>query len=286
MKRDNLKVYFQGTRGAYSELAGQTYFGNTVEYVGLTRFEDALGALSNDQDAYTILPIENSLMGSIHRNYDLLLNHDFWIIAEVELKITYDLFSIGHLEDIREIWSHPAALEQCRGFLLENQKYKIVSFFDSAGAAEVVVKENKTEVGIIAGPQVGAIYGLKAVRKKIEDNPMNFTRFLILSKEKKIFAGPEAKSTLVFGVKNEPGILFRCLSIFALRNIDLLKLESRPIIGKPWEYIFYIDFRGSIEEENCRSAIETLENVSVYFKFLGSYPVVKDGVNESIDQKM
>jgi prephenate dehydratase len=281
MKKDNLKVYFQGTSGAYSELAGQTYFGNTAEYVGLTRFEDAISALSNDQDAYTILPIENSLMGSIHRNYDLLLNHEVWIIAEVELRITYNLLCIGSLDGIREIWSHPAALEQCREFLLENQKYKIVSFFDSAGAAEVVVRENKTEVGIIAGPHVGAIYGMKTVREKIEDNPMNFTRFLILSRIKKIFPRPEAKSTLVFGVKNEPGILFRCLSIFALRNIDLLKLESRPIVGKPWEYIFYIDFRGSIEEENCRSAIETLEDVSVYFKFLGSYPVMKEHANES-----
>jgi len=281
MKNDNIRVYFQGTKGAYSELAAEFYFGKDFFGIGLTRFEELISALNNDPDAYAILPIENSLMGSIHRNYDLLLSSDAWIIGEVELKITYNLFGLGSEEEIKEIWSHPAALEQCREFISKNPDYKILSFFDSAGAAEVVVKDNRKDIGIIAGPQVGSIYGLYTIKQNIEDNPKNFTRFLVLSKQKKIYLGSDAKSSLVFGVKNEPGILFRCLSIFALRNIDLVKLESRPIIGKTWEYIFYIDLKGSIEEERIKKAIEILQDISVYSKFLGSYPVIKEHNNES-----
>ncbi len=276
----NIKVYFQGTRGSYSELAAKTYFGEDFEGCGLPRFEDLTHALNNDPEAYAILPIENSLMGSIHRNYDLLLSNDVWIIAEIELRITYNLFGLGSEEDIKEVWSHPAVLEQCREFISKNPFYKTVSFFDSAGAAEIVVKERRKDIGIIAGPQVGFIYGLHVIKQNIEDNSKNFTRFLILSKQKKIYPGIDAKSSLVFGVKNEPGILFRCLSIFALRNIDLMKIESRPIIGKPWEYIFYIDLKGSIEEEKIKKAIEILQDISVYFKFLGSYPVIKERYNE------
>ncbi|MEO0155952.1 MAG: prephenate dehydratase domain-containing protein [candidate division WOR-3 bacterium] len=281
MNKNKIRVYFQGTKGAYSELAAKIYFGDRLESLGLPRFEDLTLALNDDPEAYAILPIENSLMGSIHRNYDLLLSNNIWIIAEVELKITYNLFGLGSEENIKEIWSHPAVLEQCREFISKNSLYKTVSFFDSAGAAEIVVKESRKDIGIIAGPQVGFIYGLKAIKQHIEDNSMNFTRFLILSKQKKIYPGIDAKSSLVFGVKNEPGILFRCLSIFALRNIDLMKLESRPIIGKPWEYIFYIDLKGSIEDEKIKKAIEVLQDISIYFKFLGSYPVIKEGNDES-----
>ncbi len=276
MKKNIPKVYFQGTRGAYSEVAAFTYFDSHIETIGTKRFEDTIDAINYDSEAYAILPIENSLMGSIHRNYDLLLTNEVWIVAEVELRITYNLFGICSKEDINEIWAHPAVLEQCRNFLAENSNCRAVSFFDSAGAAEVVVRENRKDVGIIAGPQAGTIYGLKTLREQIEDHKMNFTRFLILSKRKKIYAGNDAKSSLVFGVKNEPGILFRSLSIFALRNIDLIKLESRPIVGKPWEYIFYIDFRGSIAQEHCRNAVDNLGEVSVYYKFLGSYQVIKE----------
>ncbi|MEO0184480.1 MAG: prephenate dehydratase domain-containing protein [candidate division WOR-3 bacterium] len=276
MRREKNKVYFQGTRGAYSEVVAFKYFGEETETIGLKKFEDTFDAINDDSQAYAILPIENSLMGSIHRNYDLLLTNEVWIIAEVELRITYNLFGVGKIEDIREIWSHPAVLEQCREFISKNSNYRFVSFFDSAGAAEAVIEEHRENVGIIAGPQIESIYGLKVLIKQIEDNKMNFTRFLILSKREKIYTGKDAKSSLVFGVKNEPGVLFRSLSIFALRNIDLVKLESRPIIGKPWEYIFYIDFRGSIAQEHCRNAVDNLREVSVYHKFLGSYQVIKE----------
>ena len=131
------------------------------------------------------------------------------------------------------------------------------------------------DVAIIAGPQVAKLYSFKKLQKNIESQPDNFTRFLIISKEKKIYTGESARTMFVFGVKNEPGILFRCLSIFALRNIDLTKLESRAVMGKPYEYLFYIDFKGSMEDENCNHAVETLKEVVKYFKLLGSY-MIKD----------
>ncbi|MEO0165765.1 MAG: prephenate dehydratase domain-containing protein [candidate division WOR-3 bacterium] len=281
-----IQVYFQGTKGAYSEVAATRFFNKKVITTGLTGFEDLFAALDKAPDAYAVLPIENSLTGSIHRNYDLLLTGKVWIVGEVELQITYNLLGLDSNTELKEIWAHPVVLEQCRDFITKNPKYKIVPFFDSAGAAEVVIKNQRKDVGIIAGPQVALVYGLKTLTKGIEDNPMNFTRFLVLSKKEKIHPGPDAKSSLVFGVKNEPGILFRCLSIFALRNIDLMKLESRPIIGKPWEYIFYIDFQGSIAEERCRKAVEILEEIAVYYKFLGSYPVIKEQNHEYLGKKL
>lgn len=276
MNRKELIAYYQGTTGAYSELAAKIFFGSTVKTEGLLRFEDIFLKLSENHENYGILPIENSLMGSIHRNYDLLLNNDVWIIGEVELRITYNLFMLERKSSIKEIWAHPSVLEQCREFIAQNQNYYIVPFFDSAGAAELAKKENRKDIGIIAGPQVGEIYGLKCIKSGVEDNPNNFTRFLILSMKEKNYDGDNARTSIVFGLKNAPGVLFRCLSIFALRNIDLLKLESRPIIGKPWEYIFYIDLKGTIREGNCKRAIETLREVSIFFKFLGSYPVLKE----------
>ncbi len=279
MSNSTVRVYYQGEHGAFSEMAGMYFFKEPVCSIGKSDFESVVSALNSEENCFGVLPIENSLTGSIHSNYDLLLKYNHWIIGEVVLRITYNLFAIDDNATIREVWSHPVALEQCRRFLSKNPEYRVLSFFDSAGAAKIVKNKNMVDVGIIAGPHVGELYGLKKIAEKIEDNPMNFTRFLILSREKKIYSGDDAKTSLVFGVKNEPGILFRCLSIFALRNIDLLKLESRPIIGKPWEYIFYIDFKGSVVEEKCAMAIETLDQVAVYFRLLGSYRVINEESN-------
>ncbi len=284
MTKSKVILYYQGEHGAFSEMAGQYFFKEPVCSLGKSDFEGVVSALNSDENCFGVLPIENSLTGSIHSNYDLLLKYNHWIIGEVVLRITYNLFAIDENATIREIWSHPVALEQCKCFLQNNLGYRVLSFFDSAGAAKIVKNENRSDVGIIAGPHIGDIYGLKRVAERIEDNPMNFTRFLILSREKRIYAGDDVKTSLVFGVKNEPGILFRCLSIFALRNIDLLKLESRPIIGKPWVAFFYIDFKGSIAEEKCAMAIETLNQVAVYFRLLGSYRVIKGESNGSCNK--
>jgi prephenate dehydratase len=271
------KVFYQGTKGCFSELAAVKFFGKSINKIGVTRFEDIFKKVNSEKGTYGIIPVENSLTGSIHKNFDLLIKNNIWVIGEVKLRIIHNLlvhpYSDASLKSINEVWSHPEALAQCNRFLSLHPEYKIVSVYDTAGAAKIANKEKRYDVGVIAGPQVANFYGFKTLKENIEDNPQNYTRFLIISREKKIYADKNVRTMLVFGVKNEPGILFRCLSVFALRNIDLTKLESRPIVGKPWEYIFYIDFKGSIEDDNCKQAVDTLREFVDYLKFLGSYTV-------------
>lgn len=267
------KVIYQGARGCFSELAAQRYFGNGIRIYGVKNFDDVFETIMQNHGVIGIIPIENSLSGSIHRNYDLLLAYRYYIIGEIKLKITYNLFTnVGTgPRMIREVWSHPATLDQCRTFFNANPRLKPVAVYDSAGAAKLLKEKRKKNAAIIAGPQVEKIYGLRMLEKGVEDNPENYTRFLLISRKKNVYAGEAAKTTAVFGVQNEPGILFRCLSIFALRNIDLTKLESRPNVGRPWEYLFYIDFRGSIKDEPCQRALEDLKESVAFVRWLGSY---------------
>ncbi len=268
-------VYYQGEPGSFSELAARKYFGTSLPRHGLAQFEDVFRAVAARPRVYGVIPIENTLAGSIHQNYDLLMNYDLWICGELALRIRFNLFTrlAARSRDVKEIWSHPTALEQCRRFIARRPGLKIVPVYDTAGAAKILNEQRRNDVGILAGPQVARPYRLRTVAEAVEDNPRNYTRFLVLGRERKNAGGENVKTSLAFGVKNAPGILFRCLSVFALRNIDLVKLESRPIIGQPWEYLFYIDFRGSIGDENCRRAVANLNEVAAYSKLLGCYPV-------------
>jgi prephenate dehydratase len=266
-------VYYQGEKGSFSELAARKYFGPGVKSIGLFQFDDVFRTVRSRKRAFGLIPVENTLTGSIHQNYDRLLKYDLWIWGEIKLRIRFNLFARpgAELPDLREVWSHPVALEQCQQFFNRHARLKVKPVYDTAGAAKILCAIRRNNVGIIAGPQVAKIYNLRTVEKKIEDNPQNYTRFLVLGKEKNVAPGPNAKTSLAFGVKNAPGVLFRCLSVFALRNIDLVKLESRPIIGKPWEYLFYIDFRGSLAEAKSRNAVESLTEAAAYTKVLGCY---------------
>jgi len=268
-------VIFQGAKGSFSEQAARKFFGRRFRTIGVYSFEEIFDKIKTSTDLYGVIPIENSLSGSIHHNYDLLLESGCYILGELELKISFSLMAAPStdLDTIREIQAHPVVFEQCRKFLRKHTHLKPVSVYDSAGAAQKLNSSPKRDVAVIAGTGVNKIYGLKVLQPAIEDAPQNYTRFLLIKNKKEIYSGKNAKTTLVFGVENSPGILFRCLSVFALRNIDLTKIESRPIIGKPWEYLFYIDFRGSIDDANCYSAITELGRQVVYCRFLGSYQI-------------
>jgi prephenate dehydratase len=271
------QIVYQGEPGCNSHVASNKFFPKDIKRLGVKTFKDIFEMVKNNKETYGVVPVENSLTGSIHQNYDLLLEYDTWVIGAVSLRIEHNLMAPTgtDIKSIKEVWSHPEALAQCRDFLASHPEYKVVSVYDTAGAAKLVKEQQIKNVAIIAGPQVAKLYGFKKLKENIESHPDNFTRFLIISKDKKIYTGENARTMFVFGVKNEPGILFRCLSIFALRNIDLTKLESRAVIGRPYEYLFYIDFKGSIEDENCRHAVDTLKEVVTYFKLLGSY-MIKD----------
>jgi prephenate dehydratase len=271
------RVLFQGERGCFSEAAAYKYFNERIDGKGFFTFEEVFQALKDDPKAYGVLPIENSLVGSIRRNYDLILDYGLAIVGEVSLKITYNLLANPGvpMSSVKEIWSHPVALEQCRNFLAAHPEFDVRPVYDTAGAAKKVKEEGQQCVGAISGPRATEIYGLDVLESKIEDHAENYTRFYVLSTKEEIATGENVKSSLVFGINDSPGILFKCLSVFALRNINLAKLESRPNLnsGKPWQYLFYIDFYGSIEDEKCSSAVENLQEVVSYLQFLGSYHV-------------
>jgi 3-deoxy-7-phosphoheptulonate synthase len=271
------QIIYQGEPGCNSDVASNKFFPKNVKRTGVRTFRDIFETVKSEAETYGVVPVENSLTGSIHQNYDLLLDYDLWVIGAVNLRIQHNLMAPADtdIKSVKEVWSHPEALAQCRDFLSSHPEFKVVSVYDTAGAAKIVKEQKIKDVAIIAGPQVAKLYKFKKLKENIESHPDNFTRFLIISKKKKIHTGENARTMFVFGVKNEPGILFRCLSIFALRNIDLTKLESRAVIGRPYEYLFYIDFKGSMEDENCKHAVETLKEVVKYFKLLGSY-MIKD----------
>jgi len=271
------RIIYQGEPGCNSDVASNKFFPKNIKRTGVRTFKDIFEMVKSKAETYGVVPVENSLTGSIHQNYDLLLEYDVWVIGAVNLRIEHNLMApVGtDIKSIKEVWSHPEALAQCRDFLSSHPEYKVVSVYDTAGAAKIVKEQKIKDVAIIAGPQVAKLYKFTKLKENIESHPDNFTRFLIISKERKIYTGENARTMFVFGVKNEPGVLFRCLSIFALRNIDLTKLESRAVMGRPYEYLFYIDFKGSMEDGNCKHAVETLKEVVKYFKLLGSY-IIKD----------
>ena len=266
-------VTFQGERGAFSEQAARAYFGKSAATYPVETFDQVFESARRRKGMYGIVPIENSLYGSVHQNYDLLQRYDLHIIGEIKLRIVHALV-VNHgvqMRDIKYIFSHPQALGQCEKFLRRVKNKEIVSYYDTAGAAKTIKEEQRKDAAAIASTEAARVYGLRVLRIGIESDHQNYTRFLILSKTDYI-TRYNAKTSIIFSIKNMPGALCKALSVFALRDIDLYKIESRPIIGKPWEYLFYLDFRGSITHNSCRKAIDHLKEITSYLKILGSYP--------------
>lgn len=269
-------VAFQGEAGAYSELAAVEYFSRPIDTLPRHAFEDVFAAVTRGECTHGILPIENSLAGSIHRNYDLMLHNDLHIEGEYHLRVNHCLLALPGvtLSDIRRVHSHPQALAQCDRRLHE-LGVEIVPEYDTAGSARLLRDRGDRQAGALASRRAAQVYGLDILEDAMEDNPLNFTRFLVLSTHPLMPAPGEEgefKTSIVFSLDNKPGALFRAMGAFALRDIDLTKIESRPIPGSPWEYVFYIDFAGHIGERNCRRALEHLQELATTFRVLGSYP--------------
>jgi len=265
-------VSFQGEKGAFSEQAALKFFHHKITLIPFQTFKQVFDSVARNKADAAVVPIENSLFGSVHQNYDLLQQYHLNIIGEVKLRIVHNLMVNKGvtMKDVKAIYSHPQALGQCDEFLSRLKGIEIVSTYDTAGAAKMIREQKLMNAAAIASAQAARDYGLRIIRKRIESSHHNYTRFLILSK-KKIIATKNAKTSIIFATKNIPGALFKALSVFALRDINLHKIESRPIIGKPWEYLFYLDFEGSIQDELCKRALEHLAEIAVYIKFLGSY---------------
>jgi arogenate/prephenate dehydratase len=221
---------------------------------------------------FGVVPIENSIGGSIHRNYDLLLENRLLIVGEVELPVVHHLLALpgSSLERLRRVYSHPQALAQCERFLRTLSGVEIIATYDTAGSAKLVADEHLENAAAIASARAGEVFGLVALASSIQDFHDNVTRFLVIGRSPLTGSIPD-KTSIVFSLPNEPGALFKALSAFALRGIDLTKLESRPIPGRPWEYLFYVDLASARDELPCARALAHLAEFAPTVRTLGSY---------------
>jgi prephenate dehydratase len=270
-----IKVAFQGERGAFSEDAVITFFGD-VELSPSRYIADVFEAVLRDEADFGVVPAENSQAGSINDTYDLLLSYPLNIFGEIHLRISHFLMALPgeSLDGIRIIYSHPQALAQCEQFLRKH-KAELVPTYDTAGSAKNIKENGLKGCAAVAGKRAAQIYGLEILAENIETNVDNYTRFFVISK-KKAESVPRSKTSLVFGIKNVAGALYACLGTFATRDINLTKLESRPSRDKPWEYIFYVDFEGHIDDKICQEAVAELRRKAKFIKILGSYPRAED----------
>jgi len=266
-----VKVAFQGERGAFSEDAVITFFGD-AELFPCRYLGNVFEAVLRDEVDSGVVPVENSQAGSINETYDLLLSYPLNIFGEINLKISHCLMALPgqSLDGIKTVYSHPQALAQCEEFL-RKLKAELVPSYDTAGSAKRIKEESLRGYAAVASRRAAQIYGLEILVEEIETNVNNYTKFFVISKQKAEPA-PRSKTSLVFATKNIPGALYASLGAFATRDINLMKLESRPSKDKPWESIFYADFEGQISDEACQEAIAELEQKTNFIKILGSYP--------------
>ncbi len=269
-----MKIAYQGEAGAFSEAALFEHFGSEMESVACPSFRDVFLAVENRDCDFGIIPIENSLAGSIHQNYDHLIESQLNIVGEHFLRVRHCLLAKPgvQLHEIHKVISHPQALAQCEHYLRALKGVTVEPYYDTAGSVKAVSEMESRDVAAIASKRAAEVYGLQIVQEGIEDNQANFTRFLVLSIDPVIDPGEDAKTSIVFTLANQPGSLFKAMSVFALRDIDLTKIESRPLVGKPWEYLFYIDFAGSTTNLTITRALDHLSEYSINLRVLGSYP--------------
>ena len=267
-----MRIAFQGESGAYSEAAALRYSEHT-DVLACESFEQVFDAVASARASHGILPVENSIGGSIHRNYDLLLEHDLPIVGEVQLPITHNLMALpgSALSSIRRIYSHPQALAQCERFLRSLPEVAAEATYDTAGSAKLVRDRQLTDAAAIASERAAQVFGLEILKAEVQDFSDNITRFLVVSRSAEPDL-PADKTTVVFSLPNEPGSLFKALSVFALREIDLTKIESRPIRGRPWEYLFYVDLPVARHDLRCARALVHLAEFARSMRTLGSYP--------------
>ncbi|HAV23378.1 MAG TPA: prephenate dehydratase [Bacteroidetes bacterium] len=269
-------IAYQGEPGAFSEQAAQSFFGPSARLLPLESFKDVFQHAAKHPANFGIVPIENSVYGSVHQNYDLLLRHKLFIVGELKLRIQLHVMALRgvSLKAIRFIYSHPQALGQCEEFLRSLKGASVVAYYDTAGSAKMIQEEGRRDAAALASARAAQAYGLRILRRNVESNHHNYTRFIVLSRRATV-PTRHAKMSLVFAVKDIPGALFKALAVFALREINLLKIESRPLVGRPWEYLFYLDIEGTQSDERVRQALDHLGELATFVRILGCYPAGK-----------
>ncbi|MDY6876246.1 MAG: prephenate dehydratase [Chloroflexota bacterium] len=275
------RVAFQGIAGAYSEEAVRQFFGPEVESLPCRVLDDVFFAVEDGDAKYGMLPVENAVAGSVIRSYDLLMEHDLRIHAEVILRVRHMLLTLPgtRLSDVKCVRSHPQALAQCQRYL-GRHRLESEPAFDTAGSARDLAAAPEPGIAVIASELAAELYSLKILDQDIEDFPFNYTRFFVLSP----IDPPRAqrnKTSLIFTTPHQPGVLYECLGEFAGRRINLAKIESRPRLNRPWQYIFYLDFEGHCQDPECEAALMGLLRRSSFVKLLGSYPAATTPVPDN-----
>jgi prephenate dehydratase len=272
-------IGFQGELGAFSQQAIHQLLGKRVKPVPHQRFDQVFAALAAGSIDVAVVPLENTLAGSVHDNFDLLLKYPFEITAETSVRVIHNLIAPPGttFRAVRNVYSHPVALGQCLDFFASNPQMNRVQYYDTAGSVKMLMEKKLPESAAIASALAAKIYKAKILKRGIEDDPQNFTRFFLLepkgAKPRKIAGSAKNpwKTSLVFTTRNIPGALFRALSALALRDINLVKIESRPLRGKPWEYLFYLDLIGHRDDKVVRNALSHLAEIADFLRVLGSY---------------
>jgi arogenate/prephenate dehydratase len=266
-----MKIAYQGEPGAFSEAASRLV-SSDASLIPCKSFEEVFASVEQGPAQYGVLPIENSIGGSIHRNYDLLMENHLPIVGEVEVPVVHHLLALpgASLSAIKRVYSHPQALAQCERFLRTLSGVEIIATYDTAGSAKMVQDGKLTDTAAIASARAGEIFGLAPLASSIQDFSDNITRFIVIGR-RPLSNDPPDKTTIVFSLPNEPGSLFKALSAFALRGVTLTKLESRPIPGRPWEYLFYVDLAAARDEMPCQRALGNLAEFAPVLRTLGSY---------------
>lgn len=266
-----MKVAFLGPPATFTHAAALQQFGLSAQLSPQKSIPAVFDDVARGRAPYGVVPVENSTEGVVSHTLDMFMESELKINAEILLEISHDLLSrSGRLVDVKKIVSHPQALAQCRHWLEENlPDIPLVDVASTALAAQMVSEDESTAA--IASEMAASLYGLRTVRKKIEDNPNNFTRFLVIGKNTPEPSGKD-KTSIMFSVKDEPGILYRMLEPFSQRGINLSKIESRPMKKKAWEYIFFLDMEGHVDDANVKAAVQELRGYCQFLKVLGSYP--------------
>ena len=263
-----MRIAFQGEPGAYSEAAALTYSAH-AEPMSCKTFDEVFDAVLHKKATHGIVPMENSVGGTIHRNYDLLVDHDIPITGEVELDVAHCLQALPgtKIEDITVVYSHPQALAQCERYL-KDLGVTVEAIYDTAGGAKLVAEQKMKGAAALASRRAADVFGLEVLQEAVQDYEYNITRFFVIGGTA---AADANKTTIVFALPSTPGSLFRALSVFALRDVNLSKLESRPIRGRPWEYLFYVDLETRRDDLVCARALSQLGEFAKWVRVLGTY---------------
>lgn len=272
LKKEGMKIVYQGVEGAYSHCAALQYFGNEADVYHVPFFEDALVEVEEGRADYAVLPIENSSAGAVSDNYDNLVKHNLYIVAETHVAVNHCLLGLpgATLSDIRQVYSHPQALMQSSRYLNDHREWRQISAANTAVAARQVLEERDKSHAAVASEISAGLYGLQVLERGINHNKDNVTRFIILSKEP-VYRKDAGKVSICFEGLHKSGSLYNMLGNFIYNDVNMVMIESRPIEGRNWEYRFFVDVEGSLSQGEIQNALKGISQEAVSMRILGNY---------------